>query len=105
MAAVSLVAVVAAVAVADGSGVGRRPVRELTGSVKAIRHGDFARRVPQTTADELGELAAGFNGIAEALAEYRRSSVGELFAVKTTLEATLDASCRTRCWSSLRTGR
>jgi NtrC-family two-component system sensor histidine kinase KinB len=68
-----------------------RPVRALTGSVEAMRQGDFDRRVPITSGDELGRLAAGFNRLAETLAEYRRSSLGELLAAKTTLEATLNA--------------
>jgi len=68
-----------------------RPVRELTDSVEDIRRGNFDRRVQQTTTDELGHLAAGFNRMAEALSEYRRSSLGELLSAKMTLEATLNA--------------
>jgi NtrC-family two-component system sensor histidine kinase KinB len=68
-----------------------RPVRELTASVEAIRQGDFDRRMPESSADELGQLAAGFNRMAETLGEYRRSSLGELLAAKATLESTLDA--------------
>ncbi len=67
------------------------PVRELTDSVEEIRRGNFDRRVKNLSADELGELATGFNRMAEALSEYRRSSLGELITAKTTLEATLDA--------------
>lgn len=67
------------------------PVRELTASVEAIRQNDFMRRAAATSSDELGQLASGFNRMAESLAEYRRSSLGELLAAKTTLEATLDA--------------
>lgn len=67
------------------------PVRELTDSVEDIRRGNFDRRVRHISADELGQLGTGFNRMAETLAEYRRSSLGELLAVKATLEATLDA--------------
>ncbi len=67
------------------------PVRDLTASVEALRQGDFDRRVQTASIDELGQLAAGFNRMAESLAEYRRSSLGELLAAKTTLEATLNA--------------
>ncbi len=67
------------------------PVSELTASVEAIRQGDFSRRVPAEAMNELSQLAAGFNRMAEALDEYRRSSLGELLAAKTTLEATLNA--------------
>jgi two-component system, NtrC family, sensor histidine kinase KinB len=93
-----LVAIIAIVAVVIGAAVAVwitrsviRPVQELTASVEAVRQGDFNRRVPETTADELGLLAAGFNRMAAALSEYRQSSLGELIAAKTTLEATLDA--------------
>ena len=68
-----------------------RPVHELTDSVEALRQGDFERRVRIDSADELGQLADGFNRMAQTLADYRSSSLGELLAAKTTLEATLDA--------------
>jgi NtrC-family two-component system sensor histidine kinase KinB len=67
------------------------PVRQLSVSVEALRQGEFDRRVRTASVDELGQLAAGFNRMAEALSEYRRSSLGELLAAKTTLEATLNA--------------
>jgi NtrC-family two-component system sensor histidine kinase KinB len=43
------------------------------------------------SADELGRLAEAFNRMAETLAEYRHSSLGELLLAKATLEATLAA--------------
>jgi NtrC-family two-component system sensor histidine kinase KinB len=67
------------------------PVRALTESVEAVRQGDFDRRVSAVAVDELGQLAAGFNRMAETLAEYRRSSLGDLLTAKMTLEATLNA--------------
>jgi NtrC-family two-component system sensor histidine kinase KinB len=67
------------------------PVRELTASVDSIRQGDFDRRVPVRGADELGRLAEGFNRMAETLADYRHSSLGELLLSKATLEASLAA--------------
>jgi NtrC-family two-component system sensor histidine kinase KinB len=67
------------------------PIRELTASLEALRQGDFDRRIKTASIDELGQLAMGFNRMAEALAEYRRSSLGELLAAKTTLEETLNA--------------
>jgi NtrC-family two-component system sensor histidine kinase KinB len=68
-----------------------RPVRALTECVEAVRQGDFARRAPPASTRELGRLSEGFNRMAETLAEYRSSSLGELLAAKFTLEATLDA--------------
>ncbi|AGA30827.1 sensor histidine kinase [Singulisphaera acidiphila] len=68
------------------------PIRQLGESAEALREGDFDRRSPlDARRDELGQLADGFNRMAQALAEYRRSSLGELIAAKTTLEATLNA--------------
>jgi two-component system, NtrC family, sensor histidine kinase KinB len=67
------------------------PLRQLSRSVEAIRHGDFEHRIPATSADELGRLAEGFNRMAEDLGELRRSNVGEVLRAKETLEATLAA--------------
>jgi NtrC-family two-component system sensor histidine kinase KinB len=92
VAGVSLAAIVLATLVSvwlAGSVV--PPVRELTASVEAVRLGDFDRRVALPSADELGQLAQGFNRMARALADYRRSNLGDLLAAKTTLEATLNA--------------
>ncbi|MDW8244570.1 MAG: ATP-binding protein [Thermogemmata sp.] len=93
-----LVTLVIVLTVALGLGVavwlGRsilRPIRELTECLEEIRKGHFDRRVPVRSGDELGQLAAGFNRMAEALSEYRQSSLGELLVAKMTLEATLHA--------------
>jgi NtrC-family two-component system sensor histidine kinase KinB len=67
------------------------PVRELAGAVEAVRRDDLDCRVPVRSPDELGRLAEGFNRMAETLADYRRSSLGELLLAKSTLEATLSA--------------
>ena len=67
------------------------PVQELDRSLEALRLGDFDRRVKVTSKDELGHLAEGFNRMAEALAEFRRSNLGEVIAAKETLESTLAA--------------
>jgi NtrC-family two-component system sensor histidine kinase KinB len=67
------------------------PVRELTRGVEAIRQDDFAHRVRVDTADELGQLAEGFNRMAQTLSDYRQSSLGELLLAKRTLESTLAA--------------
>lgn len=68
-----------------------RPIRELTDSVEALRRGEFDRRVRVTSTDELGLLAEGFNRMAETLAEFRRSNLGEVVRAKETVEATLAA--------------
>jgi two-component system, NtrC family, sensor histidine kinase KinB len=67
------------------------PVQELSNSLEALRSGDFDRRARVVATDELGELAAGFNRMAEALAEFRRSNLGEVLRAKEALEATVAA--------------
>jgi NtrC-family two-component system sensor histidine kinase KinB len=57
-----------------------RPIRDLTDSVDALRLGEFDRRVPVASTDELGRLAREFNRMAEALDEFRRSNLGEVCA-------------------------
>ncbi|HTR99319.1 MAG TPA: ATP-binding protein, partial [Bacteroidota bacterium] len=44
-----------------------RPILEIATAARAIRDGDLARRIPVTSADEIGTLAAAINGMAEAL--------------------------------------
>ena len=63
----------------------------MRAALDALRQGDFDRRVPAAGVDELARLGEGFNRLAENLAEYRRSSLGDLLAAKQTLEATLNA--------------
>jgi len=67
------------------------PIQELGRSVEALRAGDFERRARVSASDELGSLAAGFNRMAEALAEFRRFNLGEVLRAKETLESTLQA--------------
>ncbi len=67
------------------------PIQELGSSVEALRAGDFDRRARVSASDELGALAAGFNRMAEALAEFRRFNLGEVLRAKETLESTLRA--------------
>jgi two-component system, NtrC family, sensor histidine kinase KinB len=67
------------------------PIQELSNSVEAIRMGDFDRRVQTITDDELGRLGAGFNRMAEALAEFRRLNLSEVLRANETLEATIAA--------------
>jgi signal transduction histidine kinase/HAMP domain-containing protein len=80
------------------------PLRRLTHGANAIREGRFDERIELVSRDELGDLASAFNQMAEDLAEFRRTNVGEVVRAKNTLEATLeslpdavvllDASCR-----------
>jgi NtrC-family two-component system sensor histidine kinase KinB len=93
-----IVAIVSAIALAVSiivslhlARVVTRPIRELTASVDALREGDFERRVDVTTADEIGRLGDGFNRMAQALLEFRRSNLGEVLRAKGTLETILAA--------------
>jgi NtrC-family two-component system sensor histidine kinase KinB len=67
------------------------PLRRLTDGANAIRGGNFSERITVTSRDELGELAAAFNQMAEDLAEFRRTNISEVVRAKNTLEATLEA--------------
>jgi NtrC-family two-component system sensor histidine kinase KinB len=67
------------------------PLRRLTRGANAIREGRFDDRIEIASRDELGELASAFNQMAENLAEFRRTNVGEVVRAKNTLEATLEA--------------
>ncbi|WP_394840046.1 ATP-binding protein [Pendulispora rubella] len=67
------------------------PIGELSRGVEAIRRGDFSGRVRARHGDELGQLADGFNRMADDLEEFRRANIGEVIAAKETLEATLAA--------------
>lgn len=67
------------------------PLRELTSTVDAMRDGDFDRRVELSSKDEFGKLGIGFNRMADAVGEFRRSKLGEVLALNATLEAALEA--------------
>ncbi|MEO7091813.1 MAG: ATP-binding protein [Polyangiales bacterium] len=68
-----------------------RPIRDLTASVEAMRRGDFTHRVTPHSDDELGDLAGGFNRMAESLVAWESSNLAEVLRAKDTLEVTLAA--------------
>jgi NtrC-family two-component system sensor histidine kinase KinB len=68
-----------------------RPIRALTSSVEAMRRGDFGTRVARGAPDEVGRLTDGFNRMAESLAAFQSSNLGEVIRAKETLEATIGA--------------
>jgi signal transduction histidine kinase len=45
-----------------------RPLRDLTGAIKAMRQGDLEQQVPVRSADELGTLTEAFNHLSADLA-------------------------------------
>lgn len=73
------------------------PLREMTAAARAMATGDYSRRVRATSHDEVGELAAAFNRMAEDLGSVdrqRRELVAnvshELRTPVTALRATLE---------------
>jgi class 3 adenylate cyclase len=54
-----------------------RPIEDLEKGMEAVREGRYDVSVPVTTADELGDLSAGFNQLARGLAE--REKIREAF--------------------------
>ena len=54
-----------------------RPIGDLEAGFESVREGSYDVSVPVTTADELGELSAGFNQMARGLAE--REKIREAF--------------------------
>lgn len=49
-----------------------RPLADLQSATERVGEGDFDAAVPVTTADEIGELAASFNGMVNGLRERER---------------------------------
>jgi signal transduction histidine kinase len=57
------------------------PLREMTAAVRAMAQGDYTRRVRATSRDEVGQLAAAFNSMAEELGsvdEHRRELIANV---------------------------
>jgi two-component system, NtrC family, sensor histidine kinase KinB len=67
------------------------PVRQLTSATTRVAGGDLTAAVPVRAADELGELAVGFNRMAERIRELRQSDMGRLVIAQQTTEAAIDS--------------
>jgi len=94
----AILAGVAVVAVATGAfaSIGLthrllRPLSILTLAVNRLGQKDFAARAVVMSRDEIGQLAAQFNLMAEHLQEYRESSLGELLLAQRASQATIDS--------------
>jgi len=67
------------------------PVRELTAATTRVAAGDLDTAVPVRSGDEIGELAIGFNRMAERIRELRHSDLGKLLIAQQTTEAAIDS--------------
>ena len=67
------------------------PLRQLTVSTAKIAGGDLNARVPVTSRDEVGVLAAEYNRMAERIRQLRSSDMGQLMIAQQTTEAAIDS--------------
>jgi two-component system, NtrC family, sensor histidine kinase KinB len=68
-----------------------QPLARLRGAADRIGSGDFTARVAVAGRDELAQLATTFNGMADRLDRYRRSSLGELLLAQQSAQAAIDS--------------
>jgi PAS domain S-box-containing protein len=68
-----------------------RPLSVLTQAVRRLGQGDLAARVRLTGHDEIAQVAGELNTMAERLAEYRSSSLGELLQAQQSSQAAIDS--------------
>jgi len=67
------------------------PIVELTNKVKAISERKYSERIAVKSNDEIGELAASFNRMAEKISEYEKSNIDKLIAEKKRAEAIVES--------------
>ncbi len=68
-----------------------QPVGVLRTAVDRIGSGDFSARAPVEGSDEVAQLAATFNVMAERIDRYRRSSLGELLLAQQAAQSAVDS--------------
>ncbi len=68
-----------------------RPLGVLSQTVRRIGEGDLEARARVSGKDEIAALASEFNAMADRLAEYRRSSLGELLQAQQASQAAIDS--------------
>ena len=68
-----------------------RPLRVLSQTVRRFGEGDLEARARLGGKDEIAQVAAEFDTVAERLAEYRRSSLGELLQAQQAAQAAIDS--------------
>ena len=68
-----------------------KPLRQLTASTTRMAGGDLDAKVPVTSHDEVGVLAAEYNRMAERIRQLRSSDMGKLIVAQQTTEAAIDS--------------
>jgi signal transduction histidine kinase/HAMP domain-containing protein len=68
-----------------------RPLSVLAAAVQRLGQGDLQARVRLEGHDEIARLARDFNAMAQSLAEYRSSSLGELLQAQQSSQAAIDS--------------
>ncbi len=68
-----------------------RPLSVLGQTARRLGDGDMEVRAKVTRQDEIGALARDFNLMADRLAQYRRSSLGELLQAQQQAQAAIDS--------------
>ncbi len=68
-----------------------QPLSELSEATRKVGEGHFDARAPVRGHDELARLAQDFNAMAARLAEYRKSSLGELLEAHLSMQAAIDS--------------
>jgi len=68
-----------------------RPLSVLSQAVRRVAEGDLEARAVLLGGDEIAQLAGEFNTMAARLAEYRRSSLGELLQAQHASQAAIDS--------------
>ena len=68
-----------------------RPLAVLAAAVRRLGEGDLAARAKLDGEDEIAQLALEFNTMADHLAEYRSSSLGELLQAQQSSQAAIDS--------------
>ncbi len=68
------------------------PIQVFTTSAVALGEGDLDREVPETSHDELGQLARAFNTMAGRLRSYRDATLARVLRAQRTMEATLTSA-------------
>lgn len=67
------------------------PLRQLTATTARMAGGDLDARVPVSSRDEVGVLAAEYNRMAERIGQLRNSDMGKLLVAQQTTEAAIDS--------------